>query len=59
MSNSLVNKIKTRPIVLFGMVFMVYFALWAYANWPALKNAWWFMDDYPLSKYLDIHDLLQ
>lgn len=33
-----------RPLLLVS-VFIIYFSLWSFANWPALKEAWWYSDD--------------
>jgi hypothetical protein len=34
-----------KPL-LFVFVFISYLSLWSFANWPALKEAWWSTDDF-------------
>jgi hypothetical protein len=34
---------KTSP----GIAFFLFLILWSFGNWPALKQAWLFQDDYP------------
>lgn len=41
---------KKRTIAYSVAIFLSYFTLWALANWPALQQAWWYMDDYTLGE---------
>ena len=34
------------------LVFITYLLLWSIANWPALRQAWWYSDDFIISEQL-------
>lgn len=39
-------KNKLGHKLIFPSIFILYFLLWSYSNWPALRQPWWYMDDY-------------
>ena len=34
----------------FVLILITYIAIWSVANWPALKQAWWYQDDFSFSE---------
>lgn len=44
-SSSLLKHARSRFIVL-ALIFIAYLSVWSVANWPALRQAWWYYDDF-------------